>query len=161
MTSTKAYGAAGQPIGSNGRPLAGYAATIMADSVADNVDPRLLVAIAFVETKLGALNCAGVPNTNNPFCPGGQNPISYQSIGDAIAAAAQYLSARIGPTTTVANLYNPTSGSSGYCNTAECTPDQVNQRLLQQGGGTGLAGVYGPLQSPCYLGSDGNYYQEQ
>jgi hypothetical protein len=132
----------------------------MADAVADNVDPRLLVAIAFVETKLGALNCAGVPNTNNPFCLGGQKPISYSSVSDAIAAAASYLSARIGPTTTVADLYNPNSGSSGYCNTAECVPGEVNTRLLQQGGGVGLAGAYGPLQSPCYQGAGGNYYQK-
>jgi RHS repeat-associated protein len=163
MLNTPAYGGNGLPISSTttARPLADYASTIMADAVADNVDPRLLVAIAFVETKFGALNCGGVANTNNPFCLGGKNPINYNSITDAISAAANYLMARIGPTTTVTDLYNPTSGKKGYCNTAECAATEVNKRLTQQGGGVGLPGVYGPLQSPCYLGSGGNYYQKQ
>jgi hypothetical protein len=163
MLNTSAYNNKGLPIPSTvaARPLAAYGSTIMADAVADNVDPRLLVAIAFVETKFGALNCAGVAKTNNPFCLGGQKPIPFGSISDAIAFAANYLAGRIGPTTTVADLYNPTSGQKGYCNTAECTSTEVNTRLMQQGGGVGLPGVYGPLQSPCYLGPDGVYYQKQ
>jgi hypothetical protein len=163
MANTPAYGATGQPIGSSvtDRPLEAYAGVILQDAVADNVDPRLLVAIAFVETKFGALNCAGVPGTNNPFCIGGLKPRPFKGgYSEAISYAAGLLEGKIGPTTTVADLYNPNSGRQGYCNTAECDPTQVNKRLLQQGGGVGLAGVYGPLQSPCYQGQDGMFYQK-
>ena len=50
IMNTPAY-AQGKPVSS--RPLAGYVNQIMADAVADNIDPRLLVAIAFVEGKWG------------------------------------------------------------------------------------------------------------
>jgi hypothetical protein len=161
MLNTIAYGADRLPIPSTtaARPLAAYASTIMADGVADNVDPRLIVAIGYAETKFGALNCAGVPNTKNPFCIGDMNPHPYQSIDNAIKNVANYLGGLIVPTTTVADLYKPKTGL--YCNTGKCDPVVVNYHLTRQGGGVGLPGVYGPLQSPCYLGQDGNYYQKE
>jgi hypothetical protein len=47
---------------------------------------------------------------------GDLKPFHYNSIGDAVAAVAALLEAKIGPTTTVADLYNSKSGQKGYCN---------------------------------------------
>jgi hypothetical protein len=133
-------------------------------SVMDNVDPRLLVAIAQVETHFGADNCKGVAATNNPFCilnPNGTVK-TFSTIGDSIQYVANLLAGKIGPDTTLANLYKPGGGLSAYCNTPECNPGPVGRSMGAQGwtGNGGPGGIYGPLQSPCFMGSDGAYYEK-
>jgi hypothetical protein len=78
MQSTPAY-IDGQPSSKTFATLAN-ATTIMTDAVADNVDPRLLVAISFLESKWGG--SSGSQRTDNAFGLMGSNGlINFTSSG--------------------------------------------------------------------------------
>ncbi|HKV42318.1 MAG TPA: RHS repeat-associated core domain-containing protein [Blastocatellia bacterium] len=164
MLTTPAYDAQGSPV--TARPLAAYAGTILADAIADNVDPRLLVAVAFVEGKWGGDKSAAA--TDNSF--GILNLKTgklrnFTSVGGwaaAIAAAANTLAFHIGAgQSTIDALYSgndseKNGGLAAYCVGGGCAAkiSILTSKLIAQGGNPSS------LASPCYLGQDGKYYQK-
>jgi hypothetical protein len=130
----------------------------MADAVQDNVDPRLLVAIAFVEGKWGGDADAG--RTENSF--GTHNAqghlANFTSAGGwaaSTAYAASVLQGMIsGSFGSVNVLYGATPGS--YCQGTGCPlkAGVVTAKLAALGGNPDS------LTSPCYE-SNGAYYAKQ
>jgi hypothetical protein len=126
--------------------------------VQDNVDPRLLVAIAFVEGKWGGDTDA--QRTDNSF--GTHNAqghlANFTNAGGwaaSIAYAASVLQGMIsGNFGSVNLLYGATPGS--YCQGPGCPlkVSVVTSKLLALGGNPDS------LTSPCYF-SDGAYYAKQ
>jgi len=153
MQSTPAY-VNGQP---SSKPFAtlANAAAIMADAVADNVDPRLLVAISFLESKWGG--SSGSQRTDNAFglMSNGQL-INFTSSGGwaaGIVLAASTLETHISNgQTSVSSLYSGNPGA--YCVGTGCNGDVVANKL------TALGGNVNSLASPCYQGSDGQFYEK-
>ena len=162
MLNTPAWDAQGNPIptGSDSRPLANYAATIMADAVADNVDPRLLVAIAFDEGKWGGdsdaastENSFGLHNSSGHLA----NLTNAGGWAAAIGAAAGTVETMISNgLTSVAQLYTGKPGA--YCQGRSCASMQASvvAGQLRAMGGSRVA-----LTSPCHTDKNGNYYANQ
>jgi hypothetical protein len=160
--STTAYTAQGNliPTGS-GRPLGAYANQIMSDAVQDNVDPRLLVAIAFVEGKWGADrdafatdNSFGLHNSRGRLA----NFTLDGGWATGIAEAASVVSGMIANgLDTVGLLYGGAAGS--YCQGPSCKAFKskvVSDQLAALGGSSTS------LSSPCYQDpSTGLYYAKQ
>lgn len=154
MGSTPAYTAQGAP---SSKPLAtlSYAQTIFADAVADNVDPRLLVAISFVESKWGGDSPA--LRTDNAFGLMYQGSlINFTQSGgwaSGIALAGQTVAKLMANgETSVSSLYSGKNGS--YCVGPGCS-DKVQYLTSKL---TALGGNPNAIWSPCYEGGDGFYY---
>ena len=162
MLNTTAYTAQGTSIatGAAGRPLAAYASTIMFDAVQDNIDPRLLVAIAFVEGKWGGDSSAA--NTDNSFGLHNHehhlaNFTNAGGWGASIQAAAGVVARMINQQglSSVSLLYGGQPGS--YCQGSNCLKNKgsvVSNQLKALGGSSSS------LTSPCYF-QNGSYYEKQ
>jgi RHS repeat-associated protein len=161
MDSTKAYTAQGQPIASGSEPMAtmAYAQDILADAIADNVDPRLLVAVSFVEGKWGGDADAAAKDNSFGLHNKKGKLADFTNAGGwaaSIQAAADVLKVHIfsDGQTSVSALYGGNHGA--YCVGPNCSKKsgQVGKKLAAQGGNANS------LTSPCYQGSDGQYYQK-
>jgi len=161
MSTAPAYTAQGKliPQGAASRPLASCASTIMEDGVQDNVDPRLLVAMAFVEGKWGGDTDAA--STDNSFgLHNAQGHLgNFTKIGGwavGIQEAAETVNTMIYDRNlnTVSLLYSGLPGA--YCQGPNCKAHKggvVSKQLKALGGDPAS------LSSPCYL-QDGNYYEK-
>jgi hypothetical protein len=132
----------------------------MADAVQDNVDPRLLVAIAFVEGKWGGDRDAA--RTDNSF--GLHNKrhhlANFTNAGGwaaGIQEAADVLAGMINNgLTTVSLLYSGQAGA--YCQGSSCKAFKGSVVSTKLGA---LGGNSQSLTSPCYFdGQSGNYYEK-
>jgi RHS repeat-associated protein len=168
MDSTKAYTAQGQPIASGSEPMAtlAFAQDILADAIADNVDPRLLVAVSFVEGKWGGDAAAGAKDNSFGLHNSSGGLANFTNAGGwaaSIQAAANALQAHItAGQTSVGSLYSGNNsktngGLAAYCVGPNCSKKSgaVSKKLAAQGGNASS------LTSPCYQGPDGKYYQKQ
>jgi hypothetical protein len=127
----------------------------MTDAVADNVDPRLLVAISFVESKWGG--SSGSQSTDNAFgLMSNGHLINFTSNGGwgaGVALAASTLATHISNgQTSVSSLYSGQPGA--YCVGGHCDGPIVASKL------TALGGNPNSLASPCYE-SNGQFYEKQ
>ena len=159
-TAYKAHGVA-IPTGMAGRPLAAFANQIMSDAVEDNIDPRLLVAIAFVEGKWGGdtpaartQNSFGLHNRKGQlanFTNAGGWATGVQEAADVVAGMIS------NGLSTVSLLYGGQAGA--YCQGSGCIAHKGSAvtKQLQALGGNAQS-----LTSPCYYdASSGNYYEKQ
>jgi hypothetical protein len=131
----------------------------MEDGVQDNVDPRLLVAMAFVEGKWGGDTDAA--STDNSFgLHNAQGHLgNFTKIGGwavGIQEAAETVNTMIYDRNlnTVSLLYSGLPGA--YCQGPNCKAHKggvVSKQLKALGGDPAS------LSSPCYL-QDGNYYEK-
>ena len=136
------------------RPLEWWYNEIMLAGVQYDVDPRLIVAIAQIETHFGADNCAGVAGTNNPFCIGDLNPVRYNSIPDAITAVARILVAqRNAGKNTLEQLYSGEKGA--YCTSPGCAAKAKTIGDIMEK----MGGDRAKLKSDCFMSDSGRYYQ--
>ena len=159
MNNTAAYTAQGKLI--TNKPLAtlANAQALMAAGANYNVDPRVLLAIGFVEGKWGGDSSAA--NTNNTFglMPGG-TLASYSSWSASITAAASTVAAHIAAgQTTIASLYSGNTatqngGLAAYCVGTGCAAKVaiLNSKLAGQNN------KQSTIANECYL-SKGNYYE--
>jgi RHS repeat-associated protein len=164
MENTPAYVDKGTKPSSKPLATLAFAQDMMADAVADNVDPRLLVAISFVESKWGGE--APALRTQNGFglMPGGTLKNFSNSGGWAagIAAAADTAANHIGAgQNTISALYSGNTskqngGLAAYCVGAGCA-DKTKYLTTKF---TAMGGNVASLTSPCCLGNDGNYYEK-
>lgn len=167
MQNTPAYTALGKPVKSKPIATLAFAQAILVDAIDDNVDPRLLVAVAFVEGKWGGdAPAAKKDNSFGLMVPGTQTLVNFANNGGwvaSIAEAAINLANHIGAgQNSVAALYSGNSsanngGLAAWCVGSGCAGKigTVTKKLTAQGGSATS------LTSPCYLGSDGSFYMNQ
>jgi len=168
MDSTKAFTAKGQPIASGSEPMAtlAYAQDILADAIADNVDPRLLVAVSFVEGKWGGDADAAAKDNSFGLHNSSGGLANFTNAGGwdaSIQQAANVLSQHINAgQTSVSSLYSGNNsrtngGLAAYCVGPNCSKKSghVSKKLAKQGGNASS------LTSPCYQDRNGKYYQKQ
>jgi len=155
MMNTPAYGSDGNLI--TVRPLAGYANQMMGDAVANNVDPRLLVSIAFVEGKWGGEPDALAKDNSFGLHNSAGKLADFTTIGGWAAnveAASEVVAQHIDVgQTSVGLLYSGKNGA--YCVGASCAARGtiVGNRLVAQGGSTDT------ITSSCYQ-DGGSYYKK-
>jgi RHS repeat-associated protein len=159
MLNTAAWRADGSSIetGVASRPLAAFAEEIMFDAVQDDVDPRLLVAIAFVEGKWGADRDAASTDNSFGLHNGRGKLANFTNAGQwgaGIQEAADVLNKMLGNgLNTVSLLYGAQPGS--YCQGSSCKGFKspiVSDKLKAMGGNPGS------LNSPCYYDKDTKLY---
>lgn len=103
---------------SKGSPLAAYSSWFVAVGLMDDIDPRLIVAIAGAESGYGTSNVAKIDD--NPFgivhrSAGKYVPVKYSNFGESITAEGNILDGQIygKNNNTVNKLYSGQKGA--YC----------------------------------------------
>ena len=151
MQNTPAF-VDGKNLSDDSRKLAviAYAELIMQDAVDDNVDPRLLVAISFVESKWGgtkgsqdAQNAFGIMKSDGTLQDFSTTGGWITGIQDAADIVDTHIS---NGQTTIAALYSGKKGA--YCVGTGCNADVVEYQFKKQGGDLS------DLSSPCYRDGD-------
>jgi len=157
MLTTPAY-VEGKCVPAGSRDLAtlGNAEAIMEDAVDANVDPRLMVAIAFVESKWGgtkgsqsALNAFGILNDDGKLRNYSQSGGWERGIDVAVDSVRNRMDEGL---TTVAGLYSGKKGA--YCVGNGCNAKAVEKQFTAQGGNAK------DLTSPCYRDKDKYYLKK-
>lgn len=149
MSTVKGWDNKGQPVANSNMKLAGNGYEIMVQAAIYKVDPRLIIAVAFVESKLGGLDNAQKADNAFGLTFGGKlinNPGPVMGLDEA----ASLLGSLIPSHSTVDALYK--NGGTGYCQSG-CDPVAVTQQLKALGGDPTS------LTDPCYRSSDGHFYK--
>ncbi len=156
MQSTPAF-VDGKNLGADSRKFATVAdaKAIMKDAVDANIDPRLLVAISFVESKWGGTkgsqdpqNAFGILNNDGTLKDFSATGGWSSGIDMAVDTVAAHTSAG---QDTIAKLYSGKKGA--YCVGPGCNGDVVEYQFKKQGGNLS------DLSSPCYREGD-KYFQK-